>query len=195
MRRGEEKDINEMLEHARMLLDDVFGPDVDHHADAVGSGELHFVAAMERQIEWYLRLDRNRSICWTTRSILTRETILRQQLETEVDTTCTVMNSERSDLVSSRCLFKDGQKDVTRGILHLLSKRFTHCNDCITRLDDNLTAVIICLRLRHDLTLPTALHSPNLIFIVISPPVIRCPSVLRISFLLEYSSHPPTPNL
>ena len=63
MRGGEESDIDEMLEHAGVLFDDVFGPGLDHHADAVGRGELHLVAATERAMAAYLRLDRKRSIC------------------------------------------------------------------------------------------------------------------------------------
>ena len=63
MRGGGESDLDEMLEHARVLFDDVFGPGLDHHADAVGRGELHLVAAIEKAMVSYLRLDRKRSIC------------------------------------------------------------------------------------------------------------------------------------
>lgn len=63
MRGSRKRDIDEMLEHARVLFDDMFGPTLNHHIDAIGCRELHFVAAMERTIECYLRLDRNRSIC------------------------------------------------------------------------------------------------------------------------------------
>ena len=121
--------------------------------------------------------------------------MFRQQLETDVDTTYAVTASRHSHLVACSRLFKDRQKDVTGRILHLLSKGFAHCSDCVARLNDDLTAIIIGLRLRLVFARPTALHSPSLIFIVISPPVIRSPSVRRISFPLEHSSPPPTPNL
>lgn len=129
-----------------------------------------------------LRLLRKRSKCDTTRSIQTTFTIFKQQLEIAWEITYALDLSWNHYRISWWGFFENRKEDISSNRLNSLLKHFTHQSNCVARFSDELTSIIVRLESKTSKARFTAAHKPILIFMSISDPANRCPSVRRIFY-------------
>ena len=129
-----------------------------------------------------LRLLRKRSKCDTTRSIQTTFTIFKQQLEIAWEITYAL------DLTGSVTEFPEEAfskivRKISPATASILCWSTSHIKAIV--LHDSVTSWLLLsfvYRVKHPKHGLTAAHKPILIFISISDPVIRCPSVRRMFY-------------